>query len=300
MRIGLTFRPSPLWLLLLLLLPACARANQSRGQFGPLPPLPPAQPVMAAAPLEISFTELNQAPQLYQDSLIRVRGAYTRLPLPPCAPNHGPQTTWALVADELRLDVAGLEGILPLIPRNAEITVDGIWRLYSGPLGCGKEPPAGNSWYLEAQWIVEPNPLRGAGQIAEVEPGGGLLGPPETLSTPTLSVTLPATLTLPTPTATLATSATPARLPTPDHRASATPTSSPTPSPTITRAVTASPTATAGPSGTPTPSLTPSVTPSPPSITITPNPFATATSGPPAPTFTPGGYPAPPSPSPYP
>ncbi len=300
MRIGLTFRPSPLWLLLLLLLPACARANQSRGLFGPLPTLPAAQPVMAAAPLEISFAELNQAPQLYQDTLIRVRGVFTRLPLPSCLPQRGPHTTWALVADELRLDVAGLEGILPLIPRDAEITVDGIWRLYSGPLGCGKEPPAGNSWYLEAQWVVEPNPLGGAGQIAGGEPGGGFLGPPETLPTPTLPAIVTATITLPAPIATLPATATPAPLGTPDRRATATPTPSFTPSPTITQAATSLHTPTAGPSGTPTPTLTPSITPSPTPITSTPNPFVTATPGTPAPTFTPGGYPAPPSPSPYP
>lgn len=302
MRIGLTIRPFSLWLLLwllLLLLPACARANQSGGQFGPLPTLPAAQPVIAAAPLEISFTELNQSPQLYQDSLIRVRGVFTRLPLPTCLPQRGPRTTWALVDDELRLDVAGLEGILPLIPRDGEIVVDGIWRLYSGPLGCGKEPPAGNSWYLEAQWIVAPNPLGGAGQITETEPGGGFLGPPETLPTPTLAVTLPVTGTLP-PVATLPASATPTPSATPDPRITGTPTLSPTPSPTVTRTATTLPTLTAGPSGTPTLTLTPSITPSPTPITSTPNPFVTATPGTPAPTFTPGGYPAPPSPSPYP
>ncbi len=300
MRIGLTIRPFTLLLLWLLLLPACARANQSGGQFGPWPTLPAAQPVIAAAPLEISFAELNQAPQLYQDRMIRVRGAFARLPLPTCLPQRGPRTTWALVAEELRLDVAGLEGILPLIPRDAEIVVDGIWRLYSGPLGCGKEPHAGNSWYLEAQWIVAPNPLGGAGQIAAGEPGGGFLGPPETLPTPTLAVTLPVTGTLPPPIATLPASATPTPPATPDPRVTGTPTLSPTPSPTVTRPATTLPTPTAGPSGTPTPSLTPSITPTPTPVTSTPNPFVTATPGTPAPTFTPGGYPAPPSPSPYP
>lgn len=292
---------SPL-LLLLLLLPACARSRQNQGEFaGTFPTKAAVQQIISATPLEVSFAELNEAPQLYQDQLIRVRGTFTRLPLPTCAPNHGPRTTWALIADELRLDAAGLEGILPLIPRNAQLTVDGIWRLYSGPLGCGKEPNAGNAWYLQAQWIVSPNPLTDADQIADVAPqpgGGDFLGPPDVLPTATLTTTP----TLTTPILPLLSTPTPSATP---PLLTPTPTNTPPPSLTATPTLTPNPLATDTPTPTPGPSLTPSITPTPTitstptPVTTTPNVFATATLGTPPPTFTPGGYPAP-SPGPYP
>jgi hypothetical protein len=41
------------------------------------------------------------------------------------------------------------------------MTVEGYWRLYEGPLGCGKNAPRAAIWYLEVLRIVEPNPLPG-------------------------------------------------------------------------------------------------------------------------------------------
>jgi hypothetical protein len=74
------------------------------------------------------------------------------------------------------------------------LTVTGIWRVYEGPVGCGKEPPDGTVWYLEVDRIVEPNPLVGSGGpgltvvAGTQQPVQGLLDNDPT-STPGLTIT---------------------------------------------------------------------------------------------------------------
>lgn len=278
-----------------LLMAGCAGTKSGKGFFGPIPTAATLERVVSNEPIQIDFVTLNAAPQIYQDQLLRISGNYTPLPLPECAPYRGVAVRWALVADSLRMDALGFESVMRLVAPETTLTVDGIWRQYRGPLGCGKEPAMQISWYLEVQRVVEPNPIAQLTTIegeATVDPG--FLGPPESLATQlsTAEVTPLETTTLtltPTPTPpnlvtvppqtvapTLAISLTPTRQPTPTATPNRPPTGTLSPTPTITL--------------TPSPTLTPTITPT---LFIIP----TATSGVPLPTFTPGAYPGP---SPYP
>ncbi len=53
----------------------------------------------------------------------------------------------------------GYEEVLKRLPDGLTMTVEGIWRQYDGPLGCGKEPGDGQAWYLQVERIISPNPL---------------------------------------------------------------------------------------------------------------------------------------------
>jgi hypothetical protein len=270
-------------------------------QVGGLRPIAPdiaSSQIISSQPQLVTFTELEQDPTVYQDKLIRVTGDYVPLPLVSCAPYSGPNTSWALVANELRLDILGFEGLLNQLKLGEiNLTLDGVLRRYDGPLGCGKRPDAGVLWYLEALQIVQPNPLV---QNTEGSTIGTSIVPPPF---PTGDGSIPGE------------EGTPTEEPTPGP---GTPTR--TPSPTIASGATASLTATLDPNeptpteqiGTPTRTSTPTLTPSatqttaPGGNTATPTPSQTPTAGAtnvPLPTTTAGpgggGYPGDPTP-PYP
>ena len=121
-------------------------------------------------PETISFTELNDNPLAYLNQSILVTGDYLPADKTDCSKIVGPDIRWSLTADNLQLDVVGFERIVRLLPVGTTMTVQGIWRLYQGPLGCGKGPPRGSMWYLDAKKIIQPNPLVGeGGQILPVE-----------------------------------------------------------------------------------------------------------------------------------
>ncbi len=245
----------------------------------------------------VGFEALNADPAAYRNQSIQVTGTYTPIDLPACQPFAGPRIQWSLVADELQLNAVGFERILRLAEPGISMTVTGVWRLYQGPLGCGKEPEDGAVWYLQVTQILEPNPITGSVPINltfvpgpdDREPGAivptlELEETPAAIITPTdlptVSVTIQPTATLPsgataapelTPTATLP--VTPLATPdtgTPDPLATATPESGTgTPDPAATP--------TSGPDGTATPAL--------PTGTAPPGGYPPATSTPE------GGYP---------
>lgn len=255
---------------------------QPEGSFGPLArtATPPGE--LVRQPIEVTFAQLDQNPAAFHEKVIRISGTYLELPPPVCSPRRGPAFAWSVAdttsvaGDRLRVDALGFEDVIWLLPEGTPVTVEGFWRLYEGPLGCGKNAPRQAEWYIEVLRIVEPNPLPG-------------LGSPRSTPAPAesgLDIQI-------TPLATL----------TPQSTATGEPTG--TPAATLTPSVTTTLEALATPSETPTPTATllPGVTP-----TITSTPTATATvadtpgappatetpdSGypPPPPTATPGGYP---------
>ena len=279
-----------LLLLAIVLLPLLAQSNDRR--LKPLrPTATPGSLVIEGDPILIDFPDLNEDPFSYLNQRIRVTGDYTPLPPPDCTPFSGRRIRWALVAESLQMNAVGFERVLRLVEPDTTLTVEGIWRLYSGPAGCGKEPPDANVWYLEVERIVQPNPLTGftgpagPGPIGPVTP----MGPAETPSDGTSIPTATSTPSAGTPAAT-----TPALTPSASATASAT-----AGTPTVPVTGTITPTATATPTTT--------ATGQPPATLTTP-PAQTPTSGatvPPVMTATPGGYPgqgtATPSPTgPYP
>jgi hypothetical protein len=148
------------------------------------------------APVPVTFRELNSDPLAYLNLPIQVSGAFLRLTPQSCAKYSGPRLEWALVAEDLQLDVKGYERVVRILTPGSEMTVQGIWRLYQGPLGCGKGPEQGNAWYLQVQRIVQPNPLVGDGSGGSMNITSGLPGLPELLPTGIPTATPSATPTL--------------------------------------------------------------------------------------------------------
>ena len=239
-------------------------------------------------PEPVAFAALDEDPAAYHNRLIRVTGAYTSLPLPECGRVRGPVARWALVDQGLRLDAVGYEELLSLVPEGIDLTVDGFWRLYEGPLGCGKEPPTDRLWYLEVVRLVQPNPLpllNGRSLALDASPRISV-----TMSVSTLTATPEGTA-----------SPTPSETPTPSRTSA--PTETPGPG---------TPSATPGPTLTPSPTtLTPTATPtdaagaatSTATGTVAPSPTTRpggSTPTPPPPTNTPSSYPGGPDETPLP
>lgn len=256
----------------------------------PIRPTPsPAPSVISGQPQEVTFLQLDEDPMAFQNQFIRVTGNYKRLPLPECRPYNGPGARWALISDELQMDVVGFETVSRLVPPGTSLTIDGFWRKYEGPLGCGKEPSRGIAWYLQAIEIVQPNPLPGGPVLIPTQPGLAGTGTPETQqATPTATpqtTTATATATATDLTTTITTTATPTMAAT--TSATATPATTPTPTRTTTRTATPTPT-TVTVTGTPptaTPTGTPTATPTGDAVTATPRPTQPSLATPP------GGYP---------
>lgn len=240
----------------------------------------------------VGFEELNADPAAFRNQSIQVTGNYTPIELPICQPYAGPRIQWSLVAEELQLNASGFERILRLAEPGISMTVKGVWRLYQGPLGCGKEPEDGAVWYLQVTQILEPNPIAGSVPIVlTFVPGPGDRDPAALEPTPILEETpiLPTTPTeLPTivvtiqPTATLPADATVAPEMTPTPTLPVTPLATlgtDTPDPLGT-ATLAPGTGTPDPAGTPTGIPGGTMTPPLPTGTTPPGGYPPATSTP--------------------
>lgn len=279
-------------ILSLLLLVACRSRG---GQLKPLIPGDGNELILAAQPQLVTFSQLQEDPDAFQDRLIRVSGSLLKLAPPTCIPYSGPAVEWALIAEELRLDAIGFEGAVSMLDNDLPMTVDGFFRLYEGALGCGKAAPDGSAWYLEVIQIVQPNPLIASG----LQPGGLIPAP----STPVASSTASAGIVTPTSQATSPVEVTPGGTPTltPTGAPGVIPTATETPVPgtvTVTSIPTASPTASATSrfTATPTPSRAPGT------VTSTLAPPSTPTLGTgltpaPSPTGTISQYPGPGTPT---
>jgi hypothetical protein len=269
----------------------------SKGELRPLHAEEDSGGVIGDQPQLVTFAELQAEPEAYKNTLIRVTGTYYRLSPPDCIVYSGPDTNWSLIVDNLRLDSQGFERSIQIVSDGVELTVDGIFRKYEGPLGCGKRPDADVAWFLETTQIIQPNPLSRvigtvvSGQPPLLPPGSGSPTPPGTI--PANSSATPTIVISPSPTRLVPTA-------TPSLVITTIGTATPTPSPssgTSIPTMTPSPTQTLGPG---TPSVTPSTTPAPLPGTPTQSPTnpAQPTLGPTQPplsTSTPGAYPIPPT-----
>ncbi len=216
-------------------------------------------------PILVTFDQLNADPENFLNQRIRVTGDFQLLTPPTCRLYNGPALRWSLIASDLQLDALGYEPIARLIPAGVSLTVEGAWRLYEGPLGCGKAPPTGRAWYLDVTRILQPNPL----PLTDGSLFNGSIATPLALPTgapgqqPVDSGSTP----IPTSTNAITATPTPTMTPTDSGTAAATPsptiTTTPAPGttlPTATVRTTSTPTATPTTTGTPGPSPTPAPT----------------------------------------
>lgn len=246
-------------LLVLLAIPVLWLTLRPSGQSELMPNLPtPTSPTQAAEqkPENVTFSELNEDPLAYLNQTVLVSGDFLLVDQSDCSRVSGPDIRWSLTSNNLQLDALGLERIVGLVPQGMPLTVQGIWRLYQGPLGCGKGPPRGTRWYLDARRILQPNPLVGeGGQPIAVDIRSGESALPALIETgPTLESGAAITPTV------VTTGAAQTPVPTPTLGDQIVPTQTPLPSGAIT------PSATAPQSSTP---VTSTATPAP-SATIQP------------------------------
>lgn len=115
--------------------------------------------IIDGEPQLVTFAELSDNAADFQDKRIRVTGLYLPLQVPDCSLFNGPLIQWALISEGLQLNAKGFELPLSIVSPGTTLTVEGIWRLYNGPAGCGKEPETKNVWYLQVERIIQPNPL---------------------------------------------------------------------------------------------------------------------------------------------
>lgn len=282
----------------ILLLTFVVACSDQEGQLKPINEGSENGLIINNQPQLVTFSELQADPAYYRDQLIRVTGTYIPLSFPDCYPFSGPGADWALISEGLRLDVVGFDQATKLVSQDTIMTVDGFFRLYEGPIGCGKNAPIETAWFLEILQVVQPNPVVSSGRLASA---GGFVGIPSPQASPTDLAGLGESLPL------VEGTEQPTNVPTatPGDIVPAVPTSTITPSPTgsprTTAIPTASPTPTVTPIGrgttSPTATRTPTSAQSVPTNTPRSGPLPTS---PALPTATLGGYPSGPTATPEP
>ncbi len=267
-----------------------SEANPLRGRSSGTTP-----PALIDEPLVVTVSDLALAPTAYYGRVVRLTGRFRRLPVLTCSDvTRRSPAVWSLTDAADTVLVNGTHDQLArLAPGDLTISVQGRWWRWRGPVGCGKDAPLQEVWYLHVSHVLAPNPITAAtltpvGAVAvlpsptlEPPPTEGGPGPIAAIS-PTPPPTSAAT---PDPFATV--TATPTVLVTPfTATPSATPSASPTPTPSPPGTPSGTPSATPSPSPTPTPG--PSATPGGPTLTPTLIPSVT-----PIPTAGPSPTPSP-------
>jgi hypothetical protein len=139
------------------------RALRNQLLFPLRPSSTPLPLLFDGVPQLVNFDTLDRQAPDYQGRRIRLTGQYFPLTPPECTPYNGPIFTWSLVGDSLQVNAKGFESVVRLVVPNTTMTVEGIWRWYAGPVGCGKEPAGSKGvWYLEVEQILAPNPIGGS------------------------------------------------------------------------------------------------------------------------------------------
>lgn len=112
-------------------------------------------------PIPVSLAYLAENPTYFEGATLQVTGQYQRLPLLVCDRDpHPPPYTWGLTDDTVLAQAGGLDSTLrPLAPDGLTITVQGTWQRWRGPVGCGKDAPVKEVWYLAVSRLLDPSPL---------------------------------------------------------------------------------------------------------------------------------------------
>lgn len=116
----------------------------------------------AGATLEISISDLATDPEAYANTRLEITGKYRRLPLLVCENDpHPSPATWQLVAEDGSIiALGGFDSqVRTLLPNNLTVTVSGVWQLFEGPVGCGKDATGTQIWYLKVSDILSPSPI---------------------------------------------------------------------------------------------------------------------------------------------
>ncbi|MFW6067990.1 MAG: hypothetical protein ACOC9E_00260 [Chloroflexota bacterium] len=184
-------------------------------------------------PLSVELVQLQRAPEAYEDTLVRVSGRYRRSPIVVCdgIARLSP-ATWRLEQNDAEIGAGGFESLVQnLLPPGLTVTVDGVWRSWRGPVGCGKDAPQQSIWYLQVTNIVSPSPVA---RVTLTPLGDGPVETPDQTDATPVDVPTPAATEPPeTPVGAATAASTPATAAT-NTRAASTPSDGETPSPTPT------------------------------------------------------------------
>ena len=109
----------------------------------------------------VAISQLIESPETFEGATLLVNGRYNPLPQRVCSTTHYKSpATWNLSANEGQVLMTGFATQLnSLLPDNTDLTVNGVWRQWNGPVGCGKSSVVEQVWYLDVYEIVSPNPL---------------------------------------------------------------------------------------------------------------------------------------------
>lgn len=143
----------------LLLLAHCRQRADTGRIFSDRLPATPAVP--AGPPLAVSVPELVAEPEVYAGPLLRITAQFRRAPVVVCeGVRRSSPATWMLGQGEQSLAARGFEDtVIPLLPARMSVTVEGVLRYWRGPVGCGKDAPVRDVWYLAVTDVVSPNPV---------------------------------------------------------------------------------------------------------------------------------------------
>jgi hypothetical protein len=196
-------------LTLTVLLSACGLGDQEASASPtPFPTAAPSQRITTAAPIPIALVNLAANPDFFLGATLQLAGQFQRLPRLECeGESHRSPASWALVSDGYLANASGMDRQLrSLIAEGQQITVEGRWLKYEGPVGCGDSAQDQAIWYLSIDRVLDPHPLVRASATpylsAQVPTTAAILlsteeatveGGEEALGTPTLAVppTLP-------------------------------------------------------------------------------------------------------------
>ncbi|MCA9937773.1 MAG: PPC domain-containing protein [Anaerolineales bacterium] len=112
----------------------------------------------------LSLAELAQNPRAYAGITLQLTGQFHRAaPLVCSSVTRRSPAAWLLSDGQNQIAMGGsFDQLSRIAPDNLTITVVGRWWVWRGPVGCGKNLPATEVWYLDVSEIVAPNPLTNA------------------------------------------------------------------------------------------------------------------------------------------
>ena len=144
-------------LLLIFVLAACQQLEPTPTESTQAPKLPEV-PLQA---IETTMLSLLRNPVAYEGQLVRLSGAYKPQPIAICQDEvRRSPASWSLVDGEAETLAAGFDTMLrELAYSGITLVVEGQWRQWVGPVGCGRRVPESQIWYLDVTNIISPNPL---------------------------------------------------------------------------------------------------------------------------------------------